>query len=493
MLKNIRVALGSLALLSMSALTAANWPSVNFDHQNSRDNDNETTLNPSNVGNLSLLWTRAGLTGLVNVAPIVANGIVYFGDTTGQLFAVDENTGADVYGPITIGPSIDGPVTVVGNTVYATTSDLILYAFNLDLTPNLAFNGGSVVIDPTAVGKAQVYAGPVVVENILYIPITANSAEIYFNLFPTTRGTINAFNATTGALQWRTQIVAPTDGSQGGAWSTPSVDTHLNRLYIGTTNSLSPPVSKNTTALLSLDLTTGEIVWSRQYTKDALWGLLYPAGKDYDIGASPNLFSIHNHKDSHSDHVVGVGSKAGIYRVFDRKHGHEIWKARMTPKDEYISVNGNPSAAVAEDTVFTICNYDTSGLPVGVLNMYLVMSNPIVQAQVFPLFIASFSLYDNTMIKALNARNGEEKWSNNFVGSTLASITYANGVLYTGNFNGIFRALDAETGDLLFSTNIINPISSPISVVNGKAFVVTGLVGPGFLPSGGSVSAYALP
>lgn len=487
MLKKISIVVGSLTLLSMSVLSAADWPSVNFDYQNSRDNDNETVLCPSNVGNLSLLWSRTGLAGLVNVTPIVFNGIVYFGDTTGQLYAVNENTGADVYGPITIGPSIDGPVTVIGTTLYATTSDLVLHAFNLDLTPKVAFNGGSVVIDPAQVGKGQVYAGPVVVDNIVIIPISASGSEIYFNLAPTIRGTVNAFNATTGALLWRTQIVASDEGAQGGAWSTPAVDKDLKRIYLGTTNSLSPPVSDNTAALISIDYETGAIIWSRQYTKNALWGLLYPCGKDYDVGASANLFKAH-HQD-----VVGCGSKAGIYRVFDREDGEEVWHARMTPNDQHVSINGNTSAAYADNTVYTISNYDTSGLPNNVLNMYLVMANPIVQAQVFPFFIGSFSFYDNTMIKALNAKNGNEKWSNNSIGATLASITYANGVLYTGNFNGVVRALDADTGNELFVTSVTNPVSSPITVVNGKAFVVTGIVGPGFSQTGGTVNAYALP
>ena len=87
---------------------------------------------------------------------------------------------------INLGGSIDGSVTVHGNTLFATANDLRLYAFNLDLTPKTSFNGGSVVIDPES------------------------------------------------EVLWRTRITTPEQGSSGGAWSTPSVDKqlHFYRLII---------------------------------------------------------------------------------------------------------------------------------------------------------------------------------------------------------------------------------------------------------------------
>lgn len=486
-----KMVLGTVMLL-VGALHADNWPSVNFDQLNTRNNVNETILSKNNVGNLEVLWETPPLPGLVNVTPIVVDGVVYFGDTAGNLYAKDVVDGTDVYGPINLGAPIDGPVTVVGDTLYATVSnDLKLFAFNLNLTVKVAFNGGSVVIDPASVGLGQVYAGPVVVENILIIPITSNPVDIYFNLFPTIHGGINAFNATTGEFLWKTPITAPDEGAAGGAWSTPAIDTVLKRIYIGTTNALSPPAGDHTAALLSLNYLTGEIVWSKQYTENAVWGLLNPCGKDYDIGASPNLFRVKiqgKHKD-----LVGVGSKAGVYRVFERLTGKKIWEADMIPQDQFISINGNPSAAYANNTVFTIANYDTSGLPINVLNMYLVMSNPVVQAQAVVQFLASFSTYDHTMIRAFDAKKGELAWSDDSVGSTLASITYANEVLYTGNFNGVFRALRASDGTSLYTDTVGAPISSPITVVDGRVFVAKGILGPGFSQSGGTLRVYALP
>ncbi len=164
----------------------------------------------------------------------------------------------------------------------------------------------------------------------------------------------------------------------------------------------------------------------------------------------------------------------------------------MIPDDQYISINGNPSAAVGDDTIFTIANYDTSGLPLNVYNMYLVMSGQGVQPQAFGQFLASFSTYDNTMIRALDKKSGAIKWSNNLIGSTPASITLANEVLYTGNFNGIFRAISASTGAELFSDYLGAPISSPVTVVNGKAVVVTGIMGSDFTQTGGTVRVYGL-
>ncbi|HEV8052755.1 MAG TPA: PQQ-binding-like beta-propeller repeat protein [Parachlamydiaceae bacterium] len=216
---NIATSMATFALLCMSSAYASDWSSVNYDYKNSRHNVDETILAPDNVDELTLLWASDPLPGLVNVTPIVVNDVIYFGDSAGNLYAKSLNDGSDVYPSVNLGASIDGPVTVFENTLYATSAELKLYAFNLDLTPKTAFNGGSVVIDPASVGIAQVYAGPVVVENIVIIPTTSGGGEIYFNLFPTFHGSITAFSATTGAFLWRTPIVEVNEGAGGGAWS----------------------------------------------------------------------------------------------------------------------------------------------------------------------------------------------------------------------------------------------------------------------------------
>ena len=47
----------------------------------------------------------------------------------------------------------------------------------------------------------------------------------------------------------------------------------LGRIYIGTGNNYSDPATKTSDAVLALDLETGKIVWSRQFTENDAYNM----------------------------------------------------------------------------------------------------------------------------------------------------------------------------------------------------------------------------
>ena len=474
------------SLLCMGTLVGAStdncdWPIMNHDTHNTRNNPCETQINTSNVANLVVDWQFNSATW-VQGAPAVVNGVVYFADFGGNLYAKNVASGTDVFPPVNLGAACEGGILVTEDTIYTSTSDLRLHARNLDLTPKAAFNGGSVVVDPGAVGRAQILACPVIAENIIIIPIANNLAEVTTNINTTLRGGFQAFDATTGTFLWRTPVIKLNEGTAGGSISTAAIDHDLHLMFAGTSNATSPPAGKTTCALVAIDYRTGEIKWDHRQTKNGVWGALYPCGNDFDLGASPNLFTIHHKGKSYK--VVGCCNKAGIYRVYIRKTGQLVWESRLFPKSEVPSINGNPGAAYNDGIIYTSSNVDRSGRPFNVISVLAQNSN----------LQAGLALFDGLMntdfnyLHAVRAHDGKVLWTRITQSSTFPSMTHANGVLYTGNFRGEFRALDAANSNVLRNEATgLGVIGAPITVVDGRVFVGFGL------GAAGGLRVYSLP
>ena len=102
-----------------------------------------------------------------------------------------------------------------------------------------------------------------------------------------------ALDTRSGALLWRTWVMRPgIDGAGGSVWSSAGIDRRRKLAYIGTGQAYIEPVSPLNDALLALRLRDGAVAWKRVFTSDDVWTVFGPPeGKDYDIGAAPNLFS----------------------------------------------------------------------------------------------------------------------------------------------------------------------------------------------------------
>jgi outer membrane protein assembly factor BamB len=469
----------------MHAATTCDWPTMNQNFQNTRASPCENTLKTNNVSNLMLKWSFSSPAGVIT-APVVKNNIVYFGDLAGNFYAKNLADGTDAYPMTNLGAPCGSAPSISNTTIYVTTADLTLHALNLDLSTNTAFNGGAVVVDPTAAatGLASSLSAPVLVDGVVIVGISnSNSAEATV-VNPTMHGTFSAFDINTGAFKWRTQVCAPPAGSCGGSWSTGAVDTNLKLIFAGTTNASSPPASNYTDALLAIDYTTGNIVWSQQYTPNDIWGALYPCGSDFDFGASPNAYTIK--MGMKNVDVIGGNSKAMVYRVFKRSDGTPVWSTSLVPSGQVPVIFGNAGAAYANNTVYAVSATTSSTIPQGPFIVLFENGNPSAQA-----LIPGFLAQTNSNIFALNATTGSVLWTTTFPGVTFASITYANGVLYQGDLFGMFRALNASNGQVLFSTNVGggNTVEGPITISSGNVLVP---IAPQSFPGAGGLNVYSV-
>jgi polyvinyl alcohol dehydrogenase (cytochrome) len=228
-----------------------------------------------------------------------------------------------------------------------------------------------------------------------------------------------ALDATTGKARWRTHVQRPhTDGHGGSVWSTAAADPKLGLVYIGTGQAYEAPASPRSDALLALRLRDGHVVWKRQFTKDDVFNFgdqLF--GRDYDIGASPNLFTVGGRR------VVGVGDKAGRYATLDARSGKTVWRRKLCPASHLGGIM--TTAAVVRGSIWLACND-------------LENPNELADAS------------NRTAVIRLNAATGATRWSRTVPGGTVGAVTEAGGVVFVPNTLGTVRAFNGASGKLLW-------------------------------------------
>jgi len=431
---------------------AATWSHYGFDHGNSRHNLDEVTLDVDNVADLELAWEiplRQGMTG----TPAVVDGIAYFVDWTGDVYAVDVADGA-VQWMSNIG-SGRGSIAVDGDRLYVG-SNRSLHVLNredgepiwqtvLDDHPNTLMDSSPVVVD------GQVIMGVAAFE------IVYDKDDYSFS------GSIVALDADSGAENWRVYVAGDETASGNGVsvWSSAAIDTERKRMFIGTGNSLEAPASPRSDSVVAIDYETGDVAWVYQFTEgDVYTTIANGPGPDADIGASPNLFSAGGRD------MVGVGDKAGWYRALDRDDGSLVWERKLGPGSP---VGGIMTTAAVDDQALYVTAQNW------VTYQFVVASSPL-----------GHSPTDTATTFALDLATGDEIWSESLTGPAFMALTLANGVLYQTTGPGMLLAREASSGNLLWEHDLERDTASGVAVVGGML-----LVGEGFRWIKGAVVAGA--
>jgi hypothetical protein len=265
-------------------------------------------INSSNVANLKVVWNgsyrAAGQAGSLQQAPLCCPDGLMYQDVTAGMVAINPGDG-------TVAWQYQG---VKYDTVRgATTIHTAARGFSWDPKTDLIYvgqNDGSVValkaktgapVWTAQVSGAGTYGSATGAESQPFtnyyddggdgiIVSAPNGGESPF------RGHLDAYNAKTGALIWRswttpdpTQLpyiltwANPAEASQGGApdWSIPAIDTQNGLVYFGTGN-LFPWTGRQPgdnlwgVALMAVDWKTGALRWYWQSVKHDIWDLDCP-------------------------------------------------------------------------------------------------------------------------------------------------------------------------------------------------------------------------
>jgi polyvinyl alcohol dehydrogenase (cytochrome) len=425
-------------------VSESDWPSYGLDYANSVHNRAESVLSPHNVSDLVEVWRAE--TGGVTGTPTVVDGVAYFADWEGFVYAIAADDGSVVWGEKPSEAPISSSVTVTDDLVVAGDLNGELHALGRDD----GSRSWSTQLNPQG---ASLFASPVVIEDMVVIGMTDSEVRVED---PDFRASIVAVSLEDGSEIWRL-YTDPGDVPERWVtiWSSAAYDPDLGLIYLGTGNTNQSSGGDEdcncdlplADGVLAIDHDSGEIAWFFKLIEE-------DKARDLDVGASPNLFTIGDRD------VVGVGGKSGDYLVLDRVTGELVWKNPLTAGSAAGGVMA--TAAIGESVIYVASN---DGM-----------------------------LRDGTIF-ALDASDGSILWQQVFDDAFIGgSMALANDLLYRGTFGGTALALDTTDGTVLWTDDVNARLAGGFSIVDGTLYVGYGSGVPGNLtaPEGG-VIAYRLP
>jgi outer membrane protein assembly factor BamB len=306
----------------------------------------DTTITPTNVGQLSQRWrwrgdaaTMAGQPGpSLFSSPTVADGSVYIGSNNGYFYQLNETTGA-VQHRVFIGyrPGLTcaargfiatatvAPDPATGeSTVYVAAPNGYLYAMRAS---DLSVKWRSVIDIPSnTVNDYFQWSSPTVANGRIYVGSASHCDK------PLTRGAVVGYNQATGAEFARFYTV-PAGLLGGGVWSSVAVDSDG---YVYASTGTQPKNTTNRYDSVSIVKLTGD-------TLQRVGGFTVPdaeLGGDGDFGGSPTVFGTH----------VGACNKNGLYYALNRATMTLDWKVRLGVKSSSASPAQCSSAAIWDGT-----------------------------------------------------------------------------------------------------------------------------------------------
>lgn len=426
------------------------WPVYGHDFAQSRTNVDEGRITAASVTKLATAWEIADLVGVTGT-PTVLDGVAYFGDWKGQVWAVQADSGKKLWTTVLSGMFVGAPA-LSGDGVFVSEGSSL---YKLDRATGQQVWKVSTHDHP----QAQINASPVVVDGIVLQGTASfeNTMKKEQYLF---RGSIGGFDAESGEQRWNFYATPgdETGGAGAGIWSTPAVDRDRGWLFVGTGQGLAEPTPPMANSIVALDYRTGEKKWSTQFTYPDVFSASYPHGKDADVGASPNLWSVDGRD------LVGAGDKGGTYHALDRETGEVVWETQLTPGSAFGGEIG--SAALVEDTIVASSN----------------VGDPATNAAT-----------DVTHVFGLDPATGERRWtSDELTGKIFAPIGAVPGVAFCGTDRGELLAFAPGTGERLWTMTAPAKTACGPSIVEGRVLWGYGFImfGP---PGAGGVIALEVP
>ena len=289
-------------------------------------------INKANIAKLGGAWmthVEGGAKAGQESSVVAVDGVLYVETSQGNLYAVDGATGAVKWSwKGGFGSQTRRGATVGGNLVFTNAAGRRVVALNKDT---------GAVVWIKQVDTAYGNVGPVAVvywDGLIYVG-TANG----------TVGSGIAMNATTGDIVWSFQGAAPEGypghetwgGGQlsgGTPWMHPAVDPQLNTVYWTFGNARGGSSQDGSTrqgdnlyanSIVALDAKTGVYKWHFQSVHHDIWdmdGVMAPVLVDTVVAGQP-------HK------AVVYGSKSGMFYILDRVTGHPLnnIEERAVPTD----------------------------------------------------------------------------------------------------------------------------------------------------------------
>lgn len=491
-------------------------------------------INRGNIASLQRAWTRPLPSGVIEIIPIVYDGVMYLtvpagrdDDSGGGVMALDATTGETLWH---YRPEEAISTRVKAISIYA---DMVYFsapASGSDPEPILALDART--------GEVR-WQTPVTSENHTAGTLVANGKVISGRTCNTSRENcyIAAHDAKTGEEVWRFYTAPgagePGDASWGGTpvserrastWGLPGTyDPESNLVYWGISNPMpntradrhggdptaisdQAPADLYSNSTIALDADTGELVWYYQHLPGDDWDMdinhekmllrtVVEPDPDAVKWINPNI-----ERGEERQVVVTSGEGGGIW-VNDARTGEFIWAMPFpydTPNFILSDIDVETGATkINWDVVLTepganrtICYWNTR-------NFWPTAYHPELNSLYIPYFDFCLSMTRSTPdggreqrvgarrpgadpekiagIAKIDMRTGViERIYEGRTGGNGAMLTTAGGLLFWGDIAQVFHAFDAETGEELWRSEPLGAtiMTSTITyAVDGKQYV----------------------
>jgi alcohol dehydrogenase (cytochrome c) len=477
----------------------------------------------NNVGQLRMVWTRGLGQGNMEATPLVYDGVMYLPQPGDLIQAIDAVTGDLIWEyqrklPEGARRSTKRNIAIHGNSIISTSSHN--HVFALDAQTG-ALQWETQILDPSLPANAS--SGPIVANGKIIAGRQCQPGATHEGCI------ITAHDAKTGKELWRTRTI-PRPGEPGdetwgnvpmeqrwhvGTWMVPSYDPELNLIFIGTSVTIPAPkftlggnnlkhLYHNSTLALNAD--TGKIVWYYQHVVDH-WDLDHPFERllvETAVAPNPREVPWINPRIKPGERrkvITGIPGKTGVVYTLDRQTGEFLWARPTVMQNVIKGIDGATGAVtVNEDLLFTrinqelfVCPGSNGGKnwPAGAYSpvtnmMYMPMQNMCMTATTTtdkpdPKLVYGINMKQEWAIGAdkagtvwaISAETGQTVWKHEQRAGTMSLVATGGGLVFGGDVNGRFRALDDKTGKVLWETNLGSPVSGfPITfAVGGKQYV----------------------
>jgi alcohol dehydrogenase (cytochrome c) len=472
-------------------------------------------VNPTNVKSLAAKWVyQTAATGKLETTPLVVDGILYATAQDDRAFALDARTGRPIWMfqhpvPTDIRPCcghVNRGVAALGDKVFIATLDAHVIALD-SKTGNVIWD---IVSADYRLGYSYTLA-PLIVKNLVIVGVSGGEYGI--------RGFVDAYDADTGRRKWRFDTV-PGPGQPGHdsweaeswkiggapAWMTGTYDPATNQLFWPTGN---PSPSNRgagregdnlySNSLLALDPDTGKLNWFFQFTKHD--------EHDWDATQVPILI------DAGGKHLLAQANRNGFFYLLDRSTGkllHADAYAHTTWTDSRDS-EGRPAPNAQSSPTLegrTVCpgalgatNWMSPSFSPS-SNLFYVTARE--QCDIFSTapqpYEAGHAYYGSAYfpsdkaepywgaLRALDPQTGKMKWELKHLSPTWSGVlSTAGGLVFTGDAEGNFIALDAGVGQPLWHFQMGGAVyASPMTYsVDGKQQIA--------IAAGSAIYVFGLP
>jgi alcohol dehydrogenase (cytochrome c) len=473
----IAIVCAAAALIAQENTT---WTSYGGAHNSWRYSE-LSEINTSNVARLTPQWIYQTNAGQLQTVPLVMNGMMYVTGRDNAAFALDLLTGKQIWRYSKALPPGTMGCCGTPNRGFAVSGDR-LFKVNYEgtLVALDARSGG--VIWETQVSDHKVGYSLTVAPQVVKDKVIVGNAGAEFG----TRGFVDAYSVSTGERLWRFHTTAGPEDPKGmetwsgdswkrgggSTWVTGSYDPETDTIFWGTGNPGPDMVGDvrlgdnlYTCSLVAIDPNTGKLKWHYQFTPHDV--------HDYD--SSEDLPLVDLKIGGKTVKAVIQANRNGIFYALDRTNGKFLFGKKYTVVDWMTGFdeNGRP-IMVPNKEPKKEGNLACPGLPGGhnwwpttyspQAGLYFFSSKDgcqifyrndkeFVEGQWYQLSNprnVPGEPYPGSVI-AVDPNTGDTKWRIEMAEPPVGGfLSTAGGLLFIGDRDGWFMALEAKTGKVLW-------------------------------------------